>query len=51
VKHLGNLPVILSGEERATKYARLSIADRQVIVDILRETKKDLALTFRGAIH
>jgi hypothetical protein len=42
---------ILSGEERAAKYARLSIADRQAIVEILGETKKDLPLTFRGAIH
>lgn len=33
---------VLSGEERAGKYARLSIADRRAIVEILRETKRDL---------
>jgi hypothetical protein len=33
---------ILSGEEKSAKYARLSTADRRAIVEILRETKKDL---------
>ena len=33
---------ILAGEERAPRYARLSPADRQAVVEILRETKKDL---------
>ena len=33
---------ILSGQERGSKYARLSRADRQAIVEILRETKRDL---------
>jgi hypothetical protein len=33
---------ILSGQERQAPYTRLSVADRQAIVEILRETKKDL---------
>jgi hypothetical protein len=33
---------VLSGEDRAAKYAHLSAADRQSIVDILRDTKKEL---------
>ena len=33
---------ILTGEEKAPKYARLSPADRQAILEILHETKKDL---------
>jgi hypothetical protein len=37
---------VLSGQERAPKYARLAAADRQAIVDILRATKKDLPDTF-----
>jgi hypothetical protein len=38
---------ILSGAERGTKYARLSLADRRAIVEILRDTKKDLPEYFR----
>ena len=34
---------VLSGRERAARYARLSTADRQAVVEILRETKIDLA--------
>ena len=34
---------VLSGNERATKYARLSAADRDRIIEILRETKRDFA--------
>jgi hypothetical protein len=37
---------VLSGQERAPKYARLSAADRQAVIEILRETKKDLPATF-----
>jgi hypothetical protein len=37
---------VLSGTERAPKYAGLSPADRDAIVDILRETKKDLPASF-----
>ncbi len=33
---------VLSGVERGRKYARLTAADRQNVVEILRETKKDL---------
>jgi hypothetical protein len=31
---------ILSGKDRSPKYARLSLADRRAVVEILRETKK-----------
>lgn len=37
---------VLSGAERAPKYARLSQGDRDHIIEILRETKKDLPDTF-----
>ncbi len=33
---------VLSGEEKEPRYARLSAADRKSIVEILRDTKKDL---------
>jgi hypothetical protein len=33
---------VLSGKEKGQKYARLSLADRQAIVEILRDTKPDL---------
>jgi hypothetical protein len=35
---------ILSGRDSSPKYARLSTADRQAILEILRDTKKDLPL-------
>jgi hypothetical protein len=38
---------ILSAEETGKKYARLSAADRQAIVEILRDTKRDLPPYFR----
>jgi hypothetical protein len=38
---------ILSGQEKDKKYARLSAEDRRSIVEILRETKKDLPQYFR----
>jgi hypothetical protein len=38
---------VLSGRERSSKYARLTLADRQAILDILRETKKDLPANFQ----
>jgi len=38
---------ILSGAERGREYARLSPADRQAIIKILRDTKKDLPDYFR----
>jgi hypothetical protein len=34
--------IILSGRDRTAKYAKLSFADREAIVEILRDTKKDL---------
>ena len=37
---------VLSGAERAPKYSRLSPADRGRIIEILRETKKDLPASF-----
>jgi hypothetical protein len=33
---------VLSGQDQASKYAHLSTADRQAILDILRETKPGL---------
>jgi hypothetical protein len=38
---------ILSGEEKAPKYARISPADRRAILEILRETKKGLPDYFK----
>jgi len=42
---------ILSGKEKDKKYARLSRGDRKNIVEILRETKKDLPDYFKTAAH
>jgi hypothetical protein len=39
---------VLSGEEKEQKYARLSLADRQAIVEILRDTKPDLPDYFQA---
>jgi hypothetical protein len=39
---------ILSGKETNKRYARLTRADREAIVGILRDTKKDLPAYFRG---
>jgi hypothetical protein len=41
---------ILSGAERGREYGRLSPADRQAIIEILRDTKKDLPDYFRGPV-
>jgi hypothetical protein len=41
---------VLSGQDRDARYARLSRDDRQAIVEILRETKRDLPDVFRGAV-
>jgi len=38
---------VLSGQEPAKQYAQLSLADRRIIVDILRETKKGLPDFFK----
>jgi len=42
---------ILSGEETDRKYARLSLADRQAIVEILRDTKPDLPGYFQPVVR
>jgi hypothetical protein len=43
---------VLSGEERDARYQKaLSRADRQAIVEILRDTKKELPSYFAGAIR
>jgi len=39
---------ILSGKETDTVYARLSLADRRAIVEILRDTKRDLPPYFQA---
>ena len=42
---------MLSGAERGERYRRaLSREDRQAIVEILRDTKKDLPEYFNGAV-
>jgi hypothetical protein len=38
---------VLSGAEKGSRYARLSLADRRAIVDILRETKPGLPSYFK----
>jgi hypothetical protein len=45
----GRLWDVLSGEETAPRYARLTRADRQAILEILRDTKHDLPGYFRAA--
>ena len=39
---------VLSGRDRAARYARLSAADRRAIVEILRDTKQNLPGYFRA---
>jgi hypothetical protein len=43
----GRMWEILSGQEKGSRYARLSPADRQAIVEILRETKPDFSRTLK----
>ena len=38
---------VLSGQDKDQRFSRLSAADRQAIIEILRETKKDLPPYFR----
>ena len=38
---------VLSGADETTRYSRLSPSDRRAIIDILRETKRDLPAYFR----
>ena len=40
--------VVLSGQETLDAYSRLSLADRQAIVEILRDTKPDLPAYFQS---
>ena len=40
---------VLSGEDRSAPYRRLTAADRQAILEILRDTKDDLPAYFRDA--
>jgi len=42
---------ILSGEEHSGKYAALSLADRQAVVEILRDTKPGLPEYFKPVIQ
>ena len=42
---------VLSGEERGKRYARLSLADRQAIVEILRQTKQGPPSYFQPVTH
>jgi hypothetical protein len=42
---------ILSGEEKSQKYSKLSLADRQAIVEILHETKKGLPDYFQSVTY
>jgi len=41
------LYAVLSGAEQTPRYSRLSSSDRRAIIDILRETKRDLPAYFR----
>ena len=38
---------ILSGRDKDPRYARLTLADRQAVVGILRQTKPDLPSSFQ----
>ena len=42
----GRLKEILGGVDRAPRYAHLTIADRQAVLEILRATKKNLPVNF-----
>jgi hypothetical protein len=41
---------ILSGADRSRPYAGLQVADRRAIIEILKETKKDLPASFQSPI-
>jgi hypothetical protein len=41
------LYTVLSGSDGTPRYSRLSSSDRQAIIDVLRETKRDLPAYFR----
>jgi hypothetical protein len=38
---------VLSGDDQGQKYSRLTLADRRAVVEILRDTKKDLPSYFQ----
>ena len=42
---------ILSGQDRQQRYSVLSLPDRQAIVEILRDTKKDLPGYFQPVMR
>jgi hypothetical protein len=42
---------VLSGRAREPRYRRLALADRRAIVEILRDTKRDLPAAFNAAIQ
>jgi len=42
---------ILSGGDKSAKYARVSLADRQSVVEILRDTKNNLPDYFRQSVR
>ena len=42
---------ILSGADRSKQYARLSLIDRQTVVEILRETKTGLPGYFQQVVR
>jgi hypothetical protein len=42
---------ILSGKDKSPRYARLSLADRRAVVEILRETKNGLPDYFHQPVH
>jgi hypothetical protein len=42
---------ISSGREKGAKYATLTSSDRQAIIEILRDTKKDLADYFTRTLR
>jgi hypothetical protein len=39
---------VLSGQETSTRYEKLSRDDRQAVIEILRDTKKDLPAYFQA---
>jgi hypothetical protein len=43
------LYTVLSGAERTPRYSRLSPADRRAIIDILRETKREVPAYFSAS--
>lgn len=47
----GRMWEVLSGKERGARYMHLSVADRRAIVEILRETKKELPSYFTALVQ